>query len=82
MRYHTLDNIISAEGLSKIADLLPTTLNGKSVLVNGLTARDGKTQINDAGLVEGDIHASNGIIHRIDHVIHHTGAACIDGYVM
>lgn len=76
LRYHSLPSMHSAEAL-EVVELFPTSENGQSVLVNGLTAQDGLTQINDAGLTEGDIHASNGIIHKISRVVHPPGATCM-----
>lgn len=75
LKYHTLETSYYASDL-EVVELVQTT-DGKSVLINGLTASDGLTQVNDAGVTAGDIIASNGIIHKISRVVHATGAPCM-----
>lgn len=76
LRYHIVDGLFFSADL-KVADLFPTYDADRPLLVNGLTANDGLTQINNAGILEGDIIASNGVIHKISRVIHATGAECM-----
>lgn len=76
LRYHTLDSIYYEEDLA-IVELLETTDRQLPVLVNGVTASDKRTQINDAGVTDGDIFASNGVIHKISRVVHPPGAQCM-----
>lgn len=76
LKYHTLGKLYSGTDLETV-ELVPTEDNGKSMLINGLTAINGLPQVNDAGVTEGDITASNGIIHKISRVVHATGAFCM-----
>ena len=76
LQYHTLDTIYFAADM-KTAKLLPTVDTRRPLLINGLTSIDGLTQVNDAGIVEGDVIASNGVIHKISRVIHSVGAECM-----
>mmetsp|Transcript_13480 Transcript_13480/g.25848 ORF Transcript_13480/g.25848 Transcript_13480/m.25848 type:complete len:495 (-) Transcript_13480:58-1542(-) len=76
LQYHTLDTIYYAVDLTT-AKLFPTTDARRPLLINGLTSNDGLTQVNDAGILEGDVVASNGVIHKISRVIHAVGAECM-----
>ena len=76
LKYHTLADPYETKDL-QIVELVRTEDNGRPMLINGLTASDGLAQVNDAGVTEGDIVTTNGIIHKISGVIHATGALCM-----
>lgn len=77
LQYHVLDKMYFSADLRAIVELLPTTDRRRPMLVNGRTAKDGRTQVNDAGVEKEDILASNGVIHKISRVIHSSGAECM-----
>lgn len=64
LTYHVLpDKVMAADVAGQ--RLHPTTVNGKSLRVDG---RNG-VKVNDATVVTADVEASNGVIHVIDKVL-------------
>jgi len=72
--YHILPEVEDANDL-RIVKIFKT-VEGSSLLVNGLTATNGSIQVNDAEVTKEDIEASNGIIHALDGVIAFPGFSC------
>ena len=72
--YHVLFEESDANDLRTVK--IFETVEGASLLVNGLTAMNGSIQVNDAEVIEEDIDASNGIIHALDGVISFPGFSC------
>ncbi len=62
--YHVVKNKITSDMIKGPAT--PETLQGKNLCVH---LKNGKVKINDGQVIEADILANNGVIHRIDTVL-------------
>ena len=64
LTYHVLAGTVTAAEVTKLSSA--KTLNGQSVAI---AVHDGKVMVNNATVVQPDIHATNGVIHVIDAVL-------------
>jgi uncharacterized surface protein with fasciclin (FAS1) repeats len=65
LQYHIVIDNVSAAGLGTLGAALSSSGQPITITVQS----DGSLLVNDAGIVQGDIPAANGVIHLIDRVL-------------
>jgi transforming growth factor-beta-induced protein len=66
LQYHVVSGLVLAEDAIALDGESVTTLNGYDIDISFV---DGVLRINDANVIQGDIRASNGVIHILDAVL-------------